>query len=189
VNISADANGDQVLWYDAQSGGTSLVASPSNTYSPSVLQTTIFYAEAVSSQGCASTRTAVQAIITKTNSYTGGTSGTNTDWFTAANWSCGVPEATTNVVIPTGKTVSIAYRPNQIGAAAYTVTLQGNASLTVTEDHNLSVTNKVTVASGATFTVENDASLVQTDNVANEGNITVIKSTPSNRLLKRNDAV
>jgi hypothetical protein len=100
-----------------------------------------------------------------------------------------LPDATTNVVIPTAKTVSVYYNVNGAPAYANTIVLEGTANVTVTSDHSINVTNKVTVASGASFTVQNNASLVQTDNVANEGNIIVQKSTPSNRLLKRNDAV
>jgi subtilisin-like proprotein convertase family protein len=191
VAITADAGvGNTIKWYDEEGDLLSDSGLRVSPYSPLVLENTIFYAEAYNNNGCASSRIPVEAKLFKTSSWLGGNIAKPTDWFTAANWDCNlVPDASTNVVIPSGKTVSISYRPNQIGAAAYTVTLQGNASLTVIEDHNLTVTNKVTVASGATFTVENDASLVQTDDVTNEGNITVQKSTPSNRLLKRFDAV
>lgn len=195
ATLVADGGSASVTWYSDALGTTPVVSSGNITVSSTATTSTLtivdptvsttYYAYTFAN-GCRSQNNREAAVELKyTNTYT----GTGSDWFTAANWSCGIPNANSNVVIPTGKTVSIAYRPNQIIAAAYTVTLQGNASLTVTEDHNLTVTNKATVASGATFTVENDASLVQTDNVTNEGSITVQKSTPSNRLLKRFDAV
>ena len=191
VTLTADNPGIglSVNWYNAAQ--TTQLAAASLTYTtPSLSTTTSYYAETVNtSTGCVSTnRVEVQAIVNVTNTFTDG-SGDHS-WFTAGNWSCGsVPNATTNVIIPTAKTVSVFYNVNGAPAYAYTVVLEGTASVTVTTDHSINVTNKVTVASGATFTVQNNASLVQTDNVTNEGNITVQKSTPSNRLLKRFDAV
>jgi hypothetical protein len=196
VTLTADnpGAGYTINWYNAAQD--TQLETASLTYTTSISATTSYFAEIENTlTGCKSeNRTEVQAILNSTNFWVGGYTGQpnkTTDWFTEQNWSCGtVPNATTNVVIPDGKTVSIDYRPNQIGAAAYTVTLQGNASLTVTEDHNITVTNKVTVASGAIFTVQNNASLVQiTENVVNEGNITVIKQTPSDRPLYIYDAV
>jgi hypothetical protein len=179
--------GLSVNWYNAAQD-TQLAASSLTYTTPNLSTTTSYYAETVNtSTGCVSTnRLEVQAIINVTNTFTGGVSGTGSDWFSAANWSCGsVPNATTNVVIQNAKIVNI----DSGAALANTIVLEGTARVTVTSNDSMSVTNKVTVASGATFTVENDASLVQTDNVANEGNITVVKTTPSARLLKRNDAV
>jgi hypothetical protein len=95
-------------------------------------------------------------------------------------------QATTNVVIPTGKAVSISYTPGNGPAEAGTVTLEGTAALTVTTDHDITVTGKVTVASGANFTVQNNASLKQIDNIANSGEIKVNRST---RALKLYDGV
>ncbi len=192
VAIYADAGeGNSIKWYNA--AGNLLLDSgvQESTYSASVTANTIFYAEAVSANGCASeARIEVEAKVIKTSSWLGGNIAKPTDWFTASNWDCNsVPDASTNVVIPTGKTVSILYATNQGPAYARAIVLEGTANVTVTSDHSINVTNKVTVPSTATFTVQNNASLVQTDNVANEGNIIVQKSTPPNRLLKRNDAV
>ena len=192
VAIIADAGtGNTIKWYNAAGVLLNNSGVQVSTYSPSVTANTIFYAEAVSSQGCASeARIEVEAKVIKTSSWLGGNIAKPTDWFTASNWDCNsVPDASTNVVIPTGKTVSILYATNQGPAYARAIVLEGTANVTVTSDHSINVTNKVTVPSTATFTVQNNASLVQTDNVANEGNIIVQKSTPSNRLLKRNDAV
>ena len=181
--------GYTINWYNAAQD--TQLATASLTYTtPSISTTTTYYAEMENTTtGCKSeNRTAVQAIVNVTNTFTD-TSGDH-KWSTAANWSCGtLPDATTNVVIPTAKTVSVYYNVNGAPAYANTIVLEGTANVTVTSDHSINVTNKVTVASGASFTVQNNASLVQTDNVANEGNIIVQKSTPSNRLLKRNDAV
>ena len=181
--------GYTINWFNAAQD--TQLATASLTYTTlSISTTTTYYAEMENTTtGCKSeNRTAVQAIVNVTNTFTD-TSGDH-KWFNTANWSCGtLPNATTNVVIPTAKTVSVYYNVNGAPAYANTIVLEGTANVTVTSDHSINVTNKVTVASGSSFTVQNNASLVQTDNVANEGNIIVQKSTPSNRLLKRNDAV
>jgi hypothetical protein len=186
VTISANAGaGNTVLWYAAQSGGGSIHTG--NDFSPVVSANTIFYAESVSN-GCASlTRTAVQATLTKTNTYTDASN--DHQWFTEANWSCGsVPDETTNAVIESGKTVTIEYIPSVGAAKAYSVTLGSGSStnLTITTGHALIVTDKITVAAGANFVVENDAALKQINDVANVGSIKVNQST---RPIKRLDGV
>ncbi|MBP6372854.1 MAG: proprotein convertase P-domain-containing protein [Flavobacterium sp.] len=190
VAIIADAGeGNTIKWYDEE--GDLLLNSgvKVSTYSPLVLENTIFYAEAVSANGCASeSRIEVEAKLFKTSSWLGGNIAKPTDWFTPSNWDCNlIPDASTNVVIPTGKTVSILYAVNQGPANANTVTLQGTANVTVTTDHGITVTDKVDVASGATFTIENGASLVQVNPViANVGSIKVKKATAN---LGVNDCV
>ena len=190
VAIIADAGeGNTIKWYDEE--GDLLLNSGVrvSTYSPLVLENTIFYAEAVSANGCASeSRIEVEAKLFKTSSWLGGNIAKPTDWFTPSNWDCNlIPDASTNVVIPTGKTVSILYAVNQGPANANTVTLQGTANVTVTTDHGITVTDKVDVASGATFTLENGASLVQVNPViANVGSIKVKKETAN---LGVNDCV
>ncbi|MEY2692723.1 MAG: hypothetical protein RIT03_1113, partial [Bacteroidota bacterium] len=181
--------GYSINWYNTAQD-TQLAAASLTFTTPSLSTTTTYYAEVENTTtGCKSqNRTAVQAIVNVTNTFTDTTN--DHSWFTAGNWSCGtIPTATTNVVIPTAKTVSVYYDINGAPAYANTIVLEGTAAVTVTTDHSMNVTNKVTVASGANFTVQNNASLLQTDNVANEGNITVVKTTPSARLLKRYDAV
>jgi len=58
----------------------------------------------------------------QTNTWTGATG----NWNTGLNWSLGVPTASHDVVIPTGAVVTI-----DVNAAARSITLNGNASLTV----------------------------------------------------------
>ena len=189
VLTATAGSGETVAWYATNSQSASPVGgqvTSSNTATLTIASPTAatYYAFATNANGCNSangTETPVE--VTAKNTYT----GTNSDWFTAGNWSCGaVPTASTNVVIPTGKTVSISYTPGNGPAEAGTVTLEGTAALTVTTDHDLTVTGKVTVASGANFTVQNNASLKQIDNIANSGEIKVNRST---RALKLYDGV
>jgi hypothetical protein len=194
--IATAAGTSTAIWYSDALGNTPVTSSGNITISSPATTSTLTIANASTAityyaytyvNGCRSQLNyPAQVELKPTSVYTGGTSGTDTDWFTAGNWSCGsVPDATTNVVIPTAKFVII----NGAAALANAIVLEGTSKLTVTTTNSISVTNKVTVASGATFVVQNNASLVQEDEVDNEGNITVQKSTPDNRLLKIYDAV
>ena len=161
------------------------VAGASSTLTINDASAATTYYAYTSQNGCRSLNYyAAQLELKPTSIYTD-VSGDHS-WFTASNWDCNVvPTASTNVIIPTAKIVNI----DGAAAVANTIVLQGTANVIVTTNDSMSVTNKVTVASGATFTIQDNASLVQTDNVANEGVITVKKSTPVERKLKIFDAV
>jgi hypothetical protein len=171
------SGGASVAWYSDTFGITpvSTLGSTSTLTISNPTTADNYYAFTYDANGCRSQNyTAAPVELKYTNTYT----GTGTDWFTAANWSCGIPTANSNVVIPTGKIVSIAYTPGEGPANANTVSLQGDARLTVTTDHGIVVKDKIDVASGATFTLENGASLVQVNPVvANVGSIKVKKAT------------
>ena len=192
VLTATAAGSSTVIWYSDALGNTAVstagATSTLTLVNPSAANTYYAYTYA---NGCRSENYyAAQVIINYSTTFTGGTSGTNTDWFTAANWSCAsVPTNATNVIIPTGKSVSMSYLPNQGPAYANSLTLQGTANFTVTSDHSTNISDKVTVPTTAAFTLQNNASLVQTENVANEGVITVVKTTPTERPLYLNDAV
>ena len=63
VNLAATAGGETINWYSALSGGSSIGTGTSFT-TPSISATTTFYAEAVTSGGCASTpRTPIIASV------------------------------------------------------------------------------------------------------------------------------
>ena len=106
---------------------------------------------------------------------------TSTTWNGSA-WSNGTPTASLDAIIDG----TYATTTNGVFTAK-TLTVNATKTFTINTGHNITIAGAVT--NNGTFTVQNNASLVQTDNVANEGNIIVQKSTPSNRLLKRNDAV
>ncbi|MBC7552724.1 MAG: VCBS repeat-containing protein, partial [Taibaiella sp.] len=85
----------------------------------------------VSNAGCTSILNIDTTITPRIMLWVGGTSGVETNWSTAANWSCGsIPILTDDVTIPTGRT----YYP--VVAAGENVSvrnliIQGGASLTV----------------------------------------------------------
>ncbi|MCL9804617.1 T9SS sorting signal type C domain-containing protein [Flavobacterium amniphilum] len=94
----------------------------------------------------------------------------NTDWNTAANWTpSGVPNNTQPVVI-----ANVTNKPvitGGINAQACSLTVQTGAQLTVATNNNITVTNGVTVQGTGAFIINDDASLVQVNNVTNTGNI------------------
>lgn len=117
---------------------------------------------------------AISGIATVTvNTTTVWTGAVDNQWSTSGNWSCGIlPNASTDVVINNG-TVQV----SGINALASSVSLNGTSVLTVNSGNNITVTNAVNVASGASFVLQNNANLVQVNNVANTGNITVNRNS------------
>ncbi|UUF15350.1 MULTISPECIES: T9SS sorting signal type C domain-containing protein [Flavobacterium] len=134
------------------------------------------------SSGCESPITVVTV-----NTYAGKTwnGSVSTNWNVAGNWTpSGVPTVDDCVVIP--DLTSIANKPEITGTnieyKAHSINLNNNSSFIVRSTNTLTVTNAVTVNTGSTLTFENNASLVQTTNAVNSGNITYLRSTtPINR--------
>ncbi|KOP36215.1 hypothetical protein DBB36_11000 [Flavobacterium sp. WLB] len=134
------------------------------------------------SSGCESPITVVTV-----NTYAGKTwnGSVSTNWNVAGNWTpSGVPTVDDCVVIP--DLTSIANKPEITGTnieyKAHSINLNNNSSFIVRSTTTLTVTNAVTVNTGSTLTFENNASLVQTTNAVNSGNITYLRSTtPVNR--------
>jgi hypothetical protein len=152
----------------ASTANNSIVANPSLTTAYTVTATN-------PNTGCVSTST-INVNVNTSNTWAGGT--TNSSWFTASNWSSGsVPTATSDVIIP-----NVSPNPQPIVndsskiALANTLTVQSNSSLTVNSGNTLKVTDKVT-NNGGTITFEDSASLVQTNDVANSGNIIYKRTT------------
>ena len=205
VLTATAGSGETAAWYTSNSQSAALATNQiysSNTATLTIASPTAatYYAFATNANGCKSANgTQTPVVVTAVNNFIGGTPGKPTDWFTAANWSCGaVPDETTNVVIPTGKVVEIFYTPLTQGAPtlpakANSITLEaGNTtSLTIKTDHSLIVTDNITVlgtnSTQANFVVESDAALKQISPTAfNTGNIQVKRAT---RALKKFDGV
>lgn len=92
----------------------------------------------------------------------------DTNWNVANNWTpSGVPTAAQSVNIPNVTNDPIV----GAGADAYacSLSIENGGVLTINPGKNIIVTNAVTVAAGGTFNVQNSASLIQVNNVANSG--------------------
>ena len=109
------------------------------------------------------------------------TAGANTTaWTTPANWSNGVPTSTTIAYIN-----SASFYPEVTSdVVALSLIINSGTSVTVMPNFDLTVTD--VIANAGTLTIENNANLLQTNNVANTGSgVTVVKRNSS--LLKRLD--
>ena len=181
-------SGETVAWYETNSQSASPVlgqANSANTATLTIASPTAgsYYAFAMVN-GCKSaegTQTPVET--SPVNKYTGGANGTSTDWFTDSNWTCGVPTASTNAMIPSGKTVVI----TTSDAQANKLTVNGSLTLgSTTINKSITVTNEV-IVSGGSFVVNSGSNLVQTSpSAVNTGNIQVKRAT---RALKLYDGV
>ena len=136
-----------------------------------------FTAKANLANGCSTS-----AVINVTNTTKVWKGTTDNDWNKASNWlPAAVPTSSTCVIIPTGTTSKILNTPN---ALAKTLTVKApTGNLELQSDKDLTVTDKITVETGATFNIRNNASLVQINNVSNTGIVNVERTTPGIRQL------
>ncbi len=128
-----------------------------------------FTATAVLNNGCSAS--SIVTIDNKSKVWKGGTNG---DWNNPNNWSpIGVPDATNCVIIPPAANASNVLGTNYNG---YGKTLQviNGGNLTIHPSNTLTITDFVEVR-GATsiFNIENTGSLIQINNVANSGTISM----------------
>ena len=95
----------------------------------------------------------------------------NGEWNDPNNWSpYGVPTSENCVTIASGKTATISSGAN---AMAKTVTITNSAQLILKSNQSLIVTNQIINNSAPqNFDIQNNASLVQINNVANTGQVT-----------------
>jgi hypothetical protein len=87
-----------------------------------------------------------------------------------SGWSQGAPNATRDASIEGNYSFAT-------DLAAKTLTVSNNAVVTIPSGNDVTVTDAVTVNAPATFTLSNDANLVQVNNVANTGAITVNRNS------------
>ncbi len=100
-----------------------------------------------------------------------------TTW-NGTEWSDGEPSLTKGAIVSAG-TLTV-----DTDMEMCTLQVTGTAQVVVGSGFNLTVANGVNVASTALMTVENNANLIQVDNIQNTGNITVLRNSSA---LKRLD--
>jgi len=174
IQWQQSADGTQWVNVSGGNGATSAV------YTTPGLTATTYYRALVTSGACSSTTSAtITVAVNSTFIWTGYTS---TAWNTAENWACGVlPTLNDAVSIP----VNATRQPTVSGIVglAKSLTIESGAQLTVLTGGSLKVANAVTVANGANMFVEDNAALIQVNNVENTGRISVTKnSNPLYRL-------
>lgn len=118
------------------------------------------------SNGCFATGTV--AVSNNTKIFSAGTSGT--DWNSATNWKpTGIPTAD-NCVIIIDDEVNVT--GTNYAGYGLNLTVKPTGNLNIASTNSTVVTNAVIVEPNGVFEIENNASLVQINNVANSGNIT-----------------
>lgn len=133
------------------------------------LTTYSFTASATLNNGCSAS--SLVTIDNKSKVWKGGTNG---DWNNPNNWSpVGVPDATSCVIIPPAANTSNVLGTNYNGFGK-TLQVVNGGNLTIHPSNTLTITDFVEVR-GATsiFNIENTGSLIQVNNVANSGTISM----------------
>jgi hypothetical protein len=104
---------------------------------------------------------------------------TNSNWNLASNWSGGIiPNGNDCVYIPNTANNPVISGTNFNGLAG-TLNVLNGSTLIVNATNNITVTNSVTVETSGVFNLENDASLIQINNVSNLGNINYKRIAPN----------
>ena len=159
-----------IRWHEGAGTSGPIIASTANI-SVCPVATTIYTAE-VSYALCNGTK--VKEIDQTTVTVTGNkvwNGSVDTDWNKANNWTpTGIPNNADCVVIPITANNPIVSGTGYNGLAG-TLSVLNGAILTVNSLNSITVTNWVNVQASGTFQIENDASLVQVNNVTNTGNI------------------
>jgi len=170
-SLVLSGNTGQVLhWQRASDIGFSApfnISNTTNTLSAAEigpLTATTYYRVAVQNGSCSETFSSVVSIVVKSTTWNG------------TGWSNGAPDSTTTAVI-SGNYTSTG------SISACTLTVDNNAVVLIASGHNVTLNGALAVSSGS-FTLENNANLLQTQNVANSGNIIVKRNSSP---LKRQD--
>ncbi|WP_310560127.1 reprolysin-like metallopeptidase [Flavobacterium sp.] len=140
-------NGTSNFTINNYTSGSSIVVSPTVT-------TTYSLVSVYSAEGCSSVSNSGSAVIS---------SGTTT--WNGSIWSNGVPTSITSAIISGNYSVAT-------NITACTLTINNNAIVSIPSGYNVTLNGALTVSSGS-FTLNNNANLIQTSNVANSGNIIV----------------
>lgn len=112
----------------------------------------------------------VSKVITVKNNTKVWRGGSATDWNNPDNWKpYGVPTATNCVIIPENTVIS----GTDYYAYAKNITVKSTGAVEIQADNNLLVTDWIHVDTGGLFDVKNNASLVQTNNDSNTGNVKI----------------
>ncbi|WP_329805751.1 GEVED domain-containing protein [Flavobacterium facile] len=129
-----------------------------------------FTATAVLSNGCTANQNIT--LLNKSKIWKG---AVDNNWYNANNWSpIGIPDTNSCVIVP--DIATSANRPSEINTAAsnaYAKSLEvkSNGVLNIYPNNDLTITEAINVAATGLIDLENSASLIQINNVANTGNI------------------
>jgi|GEM_PF-2417721 len=129
--------------------------------------------------GCSYTLGMTGSVAVSVATSTTWTGGTSVAWNTASNWSCGVPLATSDVTIGTGT-----FQPEITSSPTIeSLTINSGATLKVVATHTLTVTD--IIDNDGTLTVENNAGIIQDNDVSNTGSGTNIVYRNSASIMRQ----
>lgn len=161
--------GSVIYWQSATDPGFTAPVNIANTTttlsgaSMGLLTATTYFRAVVLNGSCANAYSSVAAITINTTTWTG-------------SWSNGVPSSTTSVIISANYTPVSSFE-------CCSLTVNNNAAVLIPSGINVTLNGILTVVSGSSFTLQNNANLIQTNNEANSGSITVLRdSAPIKRL-------
>lgn len=159
---------DSYQWYKDGALISGATGQSYSVTSTGVYKVTVSYGEG-------SSGTSAGLLVRQSNAWTG--TAADNDWNNPANWSCGVvPLASDHIVIDETTDTAPVIGDESL-MQVYSLTLTDDASLTVESGSTLLVTDVITVAASANLTLEDEASLVQINDVTNIGNVTAERTT------------
>ncbi|MBN8642207.1 MAG: fibronectin type III domain-containing protein [Flavobacteriales bacterium] len=182
--VPSGASLTSIKWHEG-SGTSGPIIGTTDTINVCPTTTTTYTAEVTYNLCNGTVLTETDETIVVVNGSKTWNGSVDTDWNKPNNWTPSIlPDATDCVVIPVTPNDPII---SGVGYNAFagTLTVHNNASLTLTSDNNLSVTNLITVQPSGYFAIENNGSLIQIDNITNVGNINYQRTAS----IKRNDYV
>jgi hypothetical protein len=157
-----------ITWYEGSgTSGTVVGSTKEITVCPST--TTIYTAEVTYTLCDGSTLKELDETTVTVNGAKEWNGSVSTDWNVANNWTpTGVPTAMDCVVIPDTANDPIISGTNFNGLGL-NLTIENNANLTVTSNNDLTITDWININAGGDLILQNSASLIQTNNAANQG--------------------
>lgn len=180
-NATLASGGDETITYKWQANGNDIPGSNSATYDPPAgLNITTTYTRYAKDNTCNTTFTlsggSWVVTISNNNTWTGNVS---TSWNNPANWSCGVvPVSVSDVTI-----ASAPFYPEiSLSVSINTLTLNSGTTLKINSLYDLTVTDAIN--NGGVLTVENNANLIQVNDVANTGSGTTVVRRNSSAIMR-----
>ncbi|WP_155958850.1 GEVED domain-containing protein [Flavobacterium limnosediminis] len=180
--VPSGASITSIKWYEG-SGTTGPVVGTTDSINVCPTATTTYTAEVTYALCNGGTlKETEETTVTVSNSKVWNGS-VDTDWNKTNNWTpAGIPTAVDCIIIP-----DTTNDPTISGTAytglGYSLVVNNGAVLTVNPNNNLSIVNTINIDAGGDIILEDDASLVQTNNVANTGTAHIKRtSAPMHRL-------
>ena len=166
-----------IRWYEG-AGTTGPMIGTTDVINVCPLATTVYTAEVTYTLCDGSTVRETESTTVNVNLSKVWNGSVNTNWDEAGNWTpVGVPTALDCVIVPNVTNDPI-ISGTGYDALAYSLRVLNGGFLTMNSANNLTVTNIVNVNAGGIFNIQDDASLLQIDNVANTGIVNMQRTTP-----------